>query len=76
LGESRGNLRKVFLQPDHDQDIISAEYEAIVGWHEKRSTKDRDETNRRREGYFSERFPNDECSMDDGEAFDGCSAKA
>ena len=56
LGESRGNLRKVFLQPDHDQDIISAEYEAIVGWHEKRSTKDRDETNRRREGSSQRAF--------------------
>jgi len=45
LGELCGNLREICLQPDHDQDIIDAEHEGIVGRHEKWSTKDRDETN-------------------------------
>src|SRR5713101_8103319 len=59
LGELCGNLREICLEPDHDQDIIDAEHEGIVGRHEKWSTKDRDETNRRRQCHLSECPPSD-----------------
>ena len=56
---SEATCCEICLQPDHDQDIVDAEHKIIVGRHEKWSTKDRDETNRRRQRHLSECLPND-----------------
>jgi hypothetical protein len=45
LSDLKGYLGEFGLQPDHDQDIIDAEYQSIIGRHEKWSAQDRDETN-------------------------------
>ena len=50
----RGNLGEFCLQSDHDQDIVGAEHQGIIGRYEKWSAQDRDETNRRRQCHLSE----------------------
>ena len=59
LGELRSSPREICLQPDHDQDIVDTEYQGVVSLYEKRSTKDRNKTNRRGERDLSECSSND-----------------
>ena len=59
LGELRDSLREIFLQSDDNQDVVDAEYEGTFRRHEKWSTKDHHETNRRRQRQLSECPPND-----------------
>jgi len=45
LSDLKGDLSEFGLQPDHDQDIVDAESQGIIGRYEKWSAQDRDKTN-------------------------------
>src|SRR5262245_19254526 len=70
-GQLCGNLRKVSLQSDHDQNIIGAKSEIISRIDEKWPTEDRHDTNRLRKAEITDLLPDSQRSLWQGNTFKG-----